>query len=260
MSSPWLGRGRTGEAPLGHSPSRRRSCPVPTRHRHYLIPRGAGALPGQGDTRRHHVIPLGQPGAQPQTSLPLATVPGMHLGPAWLHGTAERQPRAGKWRLPCPPLPPGMHSQSRAQSTAHSSQALTDRQTDRRGQAAAIPAPPAWKNSRRLDPDQVFPQVLFDMNIKGASQIPSTVRGLKNPYHRVLAPPYRTQLTLESHIPPLGQHQPSMQGQTPHMDWMWPSSTCIPLLFPAGHGYSHPVSPHRPPVPPAWHRRVPSQQ
>lgn len=88
---------------------------------------GAGALPGQGDTRPHHVIPLGQPGVQPQTSLALATVPGMRLGPAWLHGTAECQPRAGSGG--CPALPPGMHSQSRAQSTAHSSQALTDRQT-----------------------------------------------------------------------------------------------------------------------------------
>lgn len=64
----------------------------------------------------------------------------------------------------------------------------TDTQTDRRGQAAAIPASPAQNNSRRLDSDQVFPQALFDMNIKGASQIPSTVRGLENPCCRASRP------------------------------------------------------------------------
>lgn len=104
------------------------------------------------------------------------------------------------WIAPADPKYPqlllGMRSRgaSRAQAPAllqGSSQALTDRQrsqTDRRGQAAAIPAPPARKNSRRLDLDQVFPQALFDMNIKGASQIPSAVRGLENPCRRASGP------------------------------------------------------------------------
>lgn len=108
-----LGRGRTGEAPLGHSPSRLRSRPVPTRHRHYLIPTEEQSPPGAGrhpppptlprwDSREHsHKLPF------------LATVPGMRLAPA----TAPWHSRAPTTLLGsggCPPLPLGMHSQGRA--------------------------------------------------------------------------------------------------------------------------------------------------
>lgn len=179
-----LGRGRTGEAPLGHSPSRPRSRPVPTRHRHYLIPtEEQEPSRGRETPAPTHVASLGQPGAQPQAPLPGHSARDAPCPCYSSMAQPYTNPTAGKWRLPSPPTGDAQPGASRARSTTHSSQALTDRQTDRRGQAAAIPAPPTWKNSRRLDPDQVFPQVLFDMNIKGASQIPSTVRGLKNPYH-----------------------------------------------------------------------------
>lgn len=106
----------------------------------------------------------------------------------------------------------------------------TDTQTDRRGQAAAIPASPAQNNSRRLDSDQVFPQALFDMNIKGASQIPSTVRGLENPCCRASRPssPMRR-----------AKPTPSTAPGTP-----------APLPFPEGHSIpcSTPGT--------TWHRRM----
>lgn len=172
---PFAGAGKD----RGGTPGALPQPPVPTRHRHYLIPteeqepcRGretpAPTMSSRWDSREHsHKPPFPWPRCQ-----------GCALALLWLHGTAERQPRAGKWRLPSP----ATRDAQPEQGPEHCTQLPgTDRQTDRRGQAAAIPAPPAWKNSRRLDPDQVFPQVLFDMNIKGASQIPSTVRGLKNP-------------------------------------------------------------------------------
>lgn len=183
----WLGwGGGTGEAPPRHSPQPPAlpSCSPPGagRRRHYLIPTEEWELPTRGretPTPTHaappDLTPLGQPAAAPWVPLP-----GHSAGdvPCPRHGSTSAPCQEAEAALP-----------SRQGCTAKGEQGPehrmqlpgTDRQTDRRGQAAAIPAPPARKNSRRLDLDQVFPQVLFDMNIKGASQIPSAVRGLKNP-------------------------------------------------------------------------------
>lgn len=117
----------------------------------------------------------------------------------------------------------------------------TDRQTvsqtDRRGQAAAIPAPPARKNSRRLDLDQVFPQALFDMNIKGASQIPSAVRGLENPCRRASGPSSpmrRARPALGAALPAPGTSTPLRQAESCPRCRERPSSTCTSPPSPEG--------------------------
>lgn len=126
-----LGWGGTGEAPLRHFPQPPELLPrsqqaqtLPHSHR------GAGALPGQGDTRPHPRCPAGTAGSTATGSPSRPQCQGCALPLLRLHGTAVHQPHAGKWWLPSPPTRDAQPEASRAWSTAHSSQALTDRQTD----------------------------------------------------------------------------------------------------------------------------------
>lgn len=258
-----LGRGEgTGEAPPGtprQPPTLPSSSPPGAgRHRRYLIPAGEREPPrGQGDSCPH---PRCSPSPHPAGAAgSMAAVLGIHLVPsaALRHGSTSGLCREAEAALP-----------SRQGCTANGEQGPerctqlpgTDRQTDRRRQSTAIPAPPARKNSRRLDPDQVFPQVLFDMNIKGASQIPSAVRGLKNPCRGAPAPPCpRTgPSSPQSHAPlPRASTSPPQEAK-PHTragrNPAPPASHCHPRW----HMGTPPVTPHCPaPAPPARHGRVP---
>lgn len=108
----WGGEGQ-GRHPLGTSPSRPSSCPVPSRRRHYLIPTEEQEPSRARETPAPtHVAPLGQLGAQPRAPLPGHSA---RDAPCPCCGSMARlyiNPMLGSGG--CPPLPPGMHSQRRA--------------------------------------------------------------------------------------------------------------------------------------------------
>lgn len=123
--SAWGGEGH-GRHPLG-TPS---AVPVPFPAGADItsFPQRSRSPPGAG----RHPPPPTWPRGDTATRSP--SRPQSRDVPCPCHGSLARlchiQPRAGKGRLPSPPTRDAQPEASRARSTAHGSQALTDRQTD----------------------------------------------------------------------------------------------------------------------------------
>lgn len=179
------------------------------------------------------------------------------MSPAWLCGMALRQLRAGKQRLPSTPTGDAQRKVSRAPSTAHSSQALTDRQTwvgcshscsssteelEALGPGPNISSSPVQHEHKRSEPDS-----------QRCQRAEKTLRRAPAPPCPCAGPSSSQSCAPLPHVSAGPPHEPKPHNQD-GCSLALPSSHC----HPSGTRVPPPVSLYLPvPSPPAQHHRVP---